>query len=62
MKQESSDQTCRCPYCNAPVSKDSFVCTPCRVKFEPCPRCGKPVAAIVEKCPYCGGERKSARK
>ena len=37
---------CRCPYCDAPLVRDSFVCAPCQVKLVALPNCGKPGAEV----------------
>lgn len=59
---ESEPGACRCPYCDAPVSDDSFVCQPCRVKLAPCPKCGKPRAETARRCPHCGENARPAAK
>lgn len=59
MKTEKG--VCRCPYCDTPVSDDSFVCAPCQVKLVPCPSCGKPRAENSRRCPHCGDSKPAGR-
>jgi len=52
---------CRCPYCDAPVRDDSFVCQPCQVRLISCPGCRRPVADTARRCPHCEQELTPAR-
>jgi hypothetical protein len=58
---KNSDSACKCPYCDAPVSDDSFTCQPCRVKLVRCSTCGKPRAESSRRCPHCGDEKPATR-
>ena len=47
----------KCPYCNAETSDDSLFCGACGKKLplqKECIKCGKPIDANSEFCPYCG--------
>jgi len=60
-KRRSAQSTCCCPYCDAPVTDDSFICQPCQVKLVRCAKCGKPRAENARRCPHCGDELPAAK-
>ncbi len=53
-RQQQAKPSCRCPYCDRPLSEEETVCQPCQTKINFCPHCGKPIPRNTTVCPECG--------
>ncbi len=50
-------ESCYCPYCDGPIEGIESYCQSCRVEFEDCSECNKPMNKNADKCPHCGATK-----
>jgi nitrogen fixation NifU-like protein len=56
-KKSEDKESCYCPYCDGPIEGIENYCQSCKVEFEDCPECKKPVNKQADKCPHCGATK-----
>ena len=56
--EKSADkESCYCPYCEGPIEGLESSCQSCRIEFEDCPECQKPMNKKADDCPHCGATK-----
>jgi len=53
-RSERKERLCRCPYCDASLSKPFPFCKTCGKEMRFCKGCGQALPAEARVCPGCG--------